>query len=149
MEKNKCRGHIPSQFYIFLRLNGYPKEYAKPTWNALPIYMKLRFIEIDNVEEFDVEHLRHQRIDYYGGDDLYGSYDIEQPSRQCKSVLKNNFMVYMKNSGIFYGGIPNIDDYEYFDIDIIASDMALNLWDTLNNKVKQSTNSSKQRQPYP
>jgi hypothetical protein len=109
--------------------------------------MKSHFIEIDNIG-LDVELLRQQRIDYYGGDDLYGSHDTLKPSRQSKSVLKNNFVVYMKNSGLFYGVIPNIEDYEYFDIDIIASDMALNLWDTLSDKVKQ-TNSNKQLPPYP
>ena len=131
--KNKCRGHVPSQFHIFLRLNGYNKGYSSPVWNALPVYMKSLFIEMD---EHESELSRQHRINYYGGDDLYGLHDTQCPSRKSKSILRDNFVVYMKNSGVFYSEFRNIDDYEYFEIDLIASDMALQLWNVINSNMR-------------
>lgn len=128
--RNLRRGRIPKQFRFFLRSLSYSGEFDEPVWNALPIYMKLRYREFD---EITAEQLRQERIMYYG-DDLYKNLDVlcPVPTIRNKTKMKDSFIAYMKSSGIFYVKIDDIDDYEFFEIDNIVTEWISKLCDDLN-----------------
>jgi hypothetical protein len=140
--RNLRSGRIPKQFRFFLRSLSYSGEFDEPVWNALPIYMKLRYIELD---ETTAQNLRQERIVYFG-EDLYKNLDtlIPVPSIRNKTRMKDSFIAYMKSSGIFYVKIDDIDDYEFFEIGLSNYVM---IWICAKCSYT-SINSNMQHQPY-